>query len=37
VNPPSGLVGESVEIEGEDVKVLNTQHLLVEARDDKGR
>jgi chemotaxis signal transduction protein len=33
----SDLVGETVELEGEMVKVLNTQHLLHEERDDKGR
>ncbi|MFC2144378.1 chemotaxis protein CheW [Acidobacteriota bacterium] len=37
VGSDSGLVGETVELEGEEVKVLNTQHLLQEQRDDKGR
>jgi hypothetical protein len=31
------LVGEAVEFEGEEVRVLNTQHLLQEERVDKGR
>lgn len=31
------LVGETVELEGEEVKVLNTQQLLREEMDDKGR
>lgn len=37
VDSDSDLVGETVELEGEEVKVLNTRRLLQEERDDKGR
>jgi chemotaxis signal transduction protein len=37
VDPGPELVGETVELEGEEVKVLNTQYLLHEQWDDKGR
>jgi chemotaxis signal transduction protein len=33
----AGLVGTTVEIEGEDVRVLNTHQLLQDENDDKGR
>jgi hypothetical protein len=33
----TGLVGETVEFEGEEVRVLNTQQLLLGERDDKGQ
>jgi chemotaxis signal transduction protein len=36
VEPDSDLVGETVEVEGENVKVLNTQQLLHDESDDKG-
>lgn len=36
-DPDSNLVGVTVELEGKEVKVLNTQHLLHDERDDKGR
>jgi chemotaxis signal transduction protein len=37
VGADSDLVGDTVELDGREVKVLNTRHLLLEERDDKGR
>jgi chemotaxis signal transduction protein len=37
VNPDAGLVSATVNIDGEEVQVLNTAHLLQDERDDKGR
>ena len=37
VDADTDLVGGTVEVEGQEVKILNTRHLLQEEKDDKGR